>query len=727
MNKILTSTMLTMALAACSPSASVETDSIGRTTEFADSSHQFTPEVMWQMGRIGNYQLTADAQKAVYGVTYYSVEQNKSRSVIYASTPSTDNAPVALTDGASSEYAPSFIPGTDKVAYLAADKDGTMQLWMMHADGSNRKQISFEATDVNDYLFSPCGKKVILVKTVNHESSVQENDADLQLTTGIVANDLMYKHWDHYTKSAPHPFLADFDGVKVGESKDLLEGEPYECPMLPFGGVEQLAWSPDSKQIAYTCRKLAGLDYAISTDSDIYLYDIESGAVKNLCKPEGYVRPACDPTRSLKHQAVNQFEEDVNAGYDQNPQFSPDGKYIAWSSMERDGYESDRTRLCIYEFATGNKTYVTESFESGVNEFAWAEDNNTLYFSGVWHGRTNLYQTNLKGEVKQITDEVADYVLLGVHPDGKQLLTKCHSMSRADEVYLVNIADGQKTQLTQENEPFYSHFEFGEVKERWIKTTDKKQMHAWVILPPNFDPTKKYPTLLFCEGGPQSPVSQFWSFRWNFQVMANQGYVVIAPNRRGLPGFGMEWLEQISGDYSGQCMQDYLSAIDDIAKEPWVDTERLGAVGASFGGYSVYWLAGNHEKRFKAFIAHDGIFNTQQQYVETEEMWFPNWDMGQAPWYKDANGKRAKVFETSPHLYVDRWDTPILCIHGQKDFRIEYTQAESAFTAARVRGIPAQLLLFPDENHWVLKPQNGILWQRTFFRWLDKWLKNEGK
>lgn len=725
MNKILTTTMLTMALAACSPSTSVETDGISRTTEFADSSRQFTPEVMWQMGRIGGYHLSADAQKAVYGVTYYSVEKNKSRAVIYASTPSTDAKPVALTADGSAEHAPSFIPGTDKVAYLAPDADGAMQLWMMNADGSARKQISFEATDVNDYLFSPCGKKVNLVKTITHEKSVQQNDADLQLTTGIVANDLIYKHWDHYTTSAPHPFVADFDGSKVGESKDLLEGEPYECPMLPFGGVEQLAWSPDSKQIAYTCRKLSGLDYAISTDSDIYLFDLETGAVKNLCKPEGYVRPACDPTRSLKHQAVNQFKEDVNAGYDQNPQFSPDGKYIAWSSMERDGYESDRTRLCIYEFATGKKTYVTESFESGVNEFAWASDNNTLYFSGVWHGRTNLYQTNLNGDVKQITDDVADYVLLGVHPNGEQLLVKCHSMSRADEVYLVNIADGKTIQLTQENEPFYAHFEFGEVRERWIETTDKKLMHAWVILPHNFDPTKKYPTLLFCEGGPQSPVSQFWSFRWNFQVMANQGYVVIAPNRRGLPGFGMEWLEQISGDYSGQCMKDYLSAIDDLCKEPWVDTERLGAVGASFGGYSVYWLAGNHDKRFKAFIAHDGIFNTQQQYVETEEMWFPNWDMGQAPWYKDANGKRAKVFETSPHLYVDRWDTPILCIHGQKDFRIEYTQAESAFTAARLRGIPAQLLLFPDENHWVLKPQNGILWQRTFFRWLDKWLKEE--
>lgn len=727
MNKILTTTMLTMALAACSPSTSVETDGISRTTDFADSSRQFTPEVMWQMGRIGGYHLSADAQKAVYGVTYYSVEKNKSRAVIYASTPSTDAEPVALTADGSAEHAPSFIPGTDKVAYLAPDADGAMQLWMKNADGTARKQISFEATDVNDYLFSPCGKKVILVKTITHEESVQQNDADLNLTTGIVANDLTYKHWDHYTTSAPHPFVADFDGNRVGESKDLLEGEPYECPMLPFGGVEQLAWSPDSKQIAYTCRKLSGLDYAISTDSDIYLYDLESGDVKNLCKPEGYVRPACDPTRSLKHQAVNQFKEDVNAGYDQNPQFSPDGKYIAWNSMERDGYESDRTRLCIYEFATGKKTYITESFESGVNEFAWASDNNTLYFSGVWHGRTNLYQTNLNGEVKQLTDDVADYVLLGVHPNGEQLLAKCHSMSRADEVYLVNIADGKTTQLTQENEPFYAHFEFGEVRERWIETTDKKQMHAWVILPPNFDPTKKYPTLLFCEGGPQSPVSQFWSFRWNFQVMANQGYVVIAPNRRGLPSFGMEWLEQISGDYSGQCMKDYLSAIDDLCKEPWVDTDRLGAVGASFGGYSVYWLAGNHDKRFKAFIAHDGIFNTQQQYVETEEMWFPNWDMGQAPWYKDANGKRAKVFETSPHLYVDRWDTPILCIHGQKDFRIEYTQAESAFTAARLRGIPAQLLLFPDENHWVLKPQNGILWQRTFFRWLDKWLKDEGK
>ena len=728
MNKLLTLSLMSLSLVACAPSAdkSEEQSIIGRTTEFDGSSHQFTPEMMWKMGRIGAYHISADAEKAIYGVTYYSVEENRSQSVVYASAPNADAEPKLLTTSSKSEYAPSFIPGTDKIAYLALSNDcsGTMQLWMMNADGTGRQQISFEKNGVDDYLFSPCGKKVVLVETVAHEASVQKNDEDLKLSSGIVANDLMYKHWDHYTKSAPHPFVANFDGKEVSHSKDLLEGTPYESPMLPFGGVEQFAWSPDGKQLAYTCRKLSGIDYAISTDSDIFLYDLQSGETKNLCKPMGYVRPACDPTRSLKHQAVNQFKEDVNAGYDQNPQFSPDGCYIAWSSMERDGYESDRTRLCIYEFATGKKSYVTESFESGVNEFAWAEDNNTIYFSGVWHGKTNLYSTNLQGEVKQITNEEADFVLLGIHPNGEQLLAKRHSMTRPDEVFFVSLADGNAEQITHENDPFYAHFEFGKVVERWIETTDKKQMHAWVILPPNFDASKKYPTLLFCEGGPQSPVSQFWSYRWNFQVMASQGYVVIAPNRRGLPGFGMEWLEQISGDYSGQCMKDYLSAIDDIAKEPWVDTERLGAVGASFGGYSVYWLAGNHEKRFKAFIAHDGIFNTQQQYMETEELWFPNWDMGQAPWYKDAQGKRAKVFETSPHLYVDRWDTPILCIHGQKDFRIEYTQAESAFTAARVRGIPAQLLLFPDENHWVLKPQNGILWQRTFFRWLDKWLKD---
>lgn len=684
---------------------------------------RMTPEALWAMGRIGDFNVSPDGKQAVYAVSYYSVKQNKSHSVLY--TLDLNNLqPNRLTTSTKSESGAVFMKDGRHIAYMSAES-GTNQLWMMNADGTGRKQLSHTDKDIEGFLFSPDEKQVLLVMEVAQNHSIATNDADLPLATGMVINDLMYKHWDTYVTSAPHPFVATFDGEKVGEAKDLLEGEPYESPMMPFGGMEQLAWSPDSKRIAYTCRKKVGKAYAISTDSDIFLYEVSTGKTTNLCKPADYVAAEVEADRSLAHQAVNRQGTDCNMGYDQNPQFSPDGQYIAWSSMERDGYESDRTRLCVLNLKTGEKTYVTEGFESGVNEFCWAKNSKDLYFTGVWHGKTQVYSTNLKGEHKALTDDVADYALLGLAPDGKSLYVKRHSMSQADEVYRVELK-GKKptvTQLTQENKYYYDNLAFGKVEERWVNTIDGKKMLCWVIYPPHFDPHKKYPALLFCEGGPQSPVSQFWSYRWNFQIMAANDYIVIAPNRRGLPGFGMGWLEEISGDYSGLCMQDYLSAVDDLAKEPYVDRERFGAVGASFGGYSIYWLAGNHDKRFKCFIAHDGIYNTQQQYVETEELWFPNWDMGSAPWKRAADGQVQKAFATSPHLYVDRWDTPILCIHGQKDFRIEYTQAESAFTAARMRGLDAQLLLFPDENHWVLKPQNGILWQRTFFRWLDKYLK----
>lgn len=709
--------------AAVAQTPDTETPFVGKTTVLP-SGDVLTPEALWGMGRIGSFVVSPDGTQAVYTVTYYSVQHNKSHSVIYSLDMQT-HASRLLTVSTKSEMAPSFIKNGAKVAYLSAES-GSTQLWEMNIDGTERRQLTSESDDVMDYLFAPDERHVVLIKEVPNHSSIQPNDADLPLSSGMVCNDLMYKHWDHYTKTAPHPFIATFDGDNVSVVCDVLEGEPYECPMLPFGGVEQLAWSPDGKMLAYTCRKKVGKDYAVSTDSDIYLYDLQTRTTRNLCKPADFrITEQVDSTRSLEHQAPNCMMTDCNMGYDQNPQFSPDGRYVAWSSMERDGYESDRTRLCVYEMSTGKKQYLTESFESGVNEFCWDKDGRRLFFTGVWHGTTHVYSTNFRGEVQQLTEGQYDYSLVSLMPDGKSLIAKRHSMSAADEVFRLDLKKNKAVshQLTEENKLFYDNLTFGEVKERWVKTVDDKQMLAWVIYPPHFDSTKKYPTLLFCEGGPQSPVSQFWSYRWNFQVMAAQGYIIIAPNRRGLPGFGMEWLEQISGDYSGLCMQDYLSAIDDICRESYVDKDRLGAVGASFGGYSVYWLAGNHEKRFKAFISHDGIFNTQQQYLETEELWFPNWDMGAAPWHKDADGRAQRVFETSPHLYVDKWDTPILCIHGQKDFRIEYTQAESAFTAARMRGIPAQLLLFPDENHWVLKPQNGMLWQRTFFRWLDKWLK----
>ena len=719
---MLTATVLALATVQGADAQTAAADFIGKQTP-AFQSDRMTPEALWAMGRIGSFNLSPGGKEAVYSVSYYSVKQNKSHSVLYTLNLANGTSR-QLTTSVKSEAAPVYIHGGSHIVFLSSES-GSSQLWMMNADGTGRRQISRAATDVADFLFSPDEKQVILVMEVPQHHSIEAPEADLPEATGMVINDLMYKHWDTYVTAVPHPFVAPFDGERVGEAFDLLEGEPYECPMLPFGGVEQLAWSPDSKQVAYTCRKKVGKAYAISTDSDIFLYDLATKQVRNLCKPADYVAPEVEADRSLQHQAVNRPATDCNMGYDQNPQFSPNGRYVAWSSMERDGYESDRTRLCVLDLQTGQKRYVTERFESGVNEFCWAPDSKTLYFTGVWHGKTQVYRTDLKGQHVALTNDVADYVLLGLSADGKTLYTKRHSMSQADEVYALQLGKKQAEvrQLTCENEHFYDNLAFGKVEERWVKTVDGKDMLCWVIYPPHFDPTKKYPALLFCEGGPQSPVSQFWSYRWNFQIMAANDYIIIAPNRRGLPGFGMEWLEEISGDYSGLCMQDYLSAIDDLAKEPYVDRDRLGAVGASFGGYSVYWLAGNHEGRFKAFIAHDGIYNTQQQYVETEELWFPNWDMGSAPWKRAADGQVQKVFSTSPHLYVDRWDTPILCIHGQRDFRIEYTQAESAFTAARMRGLDARLLLFPDENHWVLKPQNGILWQRTFFRWLDKYLK----
>lgn len=721
---MLTATALLLSAAATASAQTAPSGFIGRQQP---PIHQgrMTPEVLWAMGRVGGFSLSPDGRSAVYSVTYYSVEQNKSHTVLYSLDMDTKEATLLTTDNLSESNAV-YIKGGTKIAYLSA-RSGSNQVWMMNPDGTGRAQLSFMDSDVADFLFSPDGTQVILVMEVPQRHSIQANDPDLPEATGMVINDLMYKHWDTYVTSAPHPFLVPFDGDKAlqREAVDLLQGEPYECPMMPFGGIEQIAWSPDSKCIAYTCRKKVGKDYAISTDSDIFLYRTDTRHTVNLCKPEGYVAPETRADSSLSGQPVNLNDEDCNVGYDQNPQFSPDGEYIAWSSMERDGYESDRARLCVLHLPTGKKTYVTERFESGVDGFCWAADSRKLYFTGVWHGKVQIYQTDLNGRHHALTDEMADHSLIGLSPDGKWLLAKRHSMSSADEVYRLPLHTGKPAaeQLTFENKYFYDNLTMGKVEARWVPTVDGRQELCWVMYPPGFDPAKKYPTLLFCEGGPQSPVSQFWSFRWNFQIMAAHDYIIIAPNRRGLPGFGMEWLEQISGDYSGLCMQDYLSAIDDIAREPYVDKDRLGAVGASFGGYSVYWLAGNHQGRFKCFIAHDGIYNTQQQYVETEELWFPNWDMGSAPWKPAADGKPQKVFSTSPHLYVDKWDTPILCIHGQKDFRIEYTQAESAFTAARLRGVDAQLLLFPDENHWVLKPQNGILWQRTFFRWLDKYLK----
>lgn len=669
--------------------------------EIRIKNKKLTPEALWAMGRIGSSSVSPDGKQIAYTVSYYSVKENKSHTVIYVMNADGTNN-LLLTHTADSEVEPTWIKGGSKIAFLTA-ASGSMQIWEMNPDGSERKQLSSYEGGIEGFKFSPDESKVLFISQVKYGQRTSDIYPDLDKASGKVINDLMYKHWDEWVENIPHPFVASFDGNQVGAATDILKDEPYESPMKPFGGIEQLAWSNDSKQIAYTCRKKTGLEYSVSTDSDIYLYNTETGETRNLCKEDA---------------------TDKNLGYDTNPKFSPDGKSIAWQSMERDGYESDRNRLCVMDLKSGEKTYVTEAFQSGVDDYCWAPDGKTLYFVGVWHATSMVHSTNLKGEVKQLTDGMYDYTSVAML-NNKQLLTKRHSLSEADELFTVDLKKKNAvTRITKENDQIFSQLQMGRVEARWTKTVDGKDMLSWVVYPANFNPNKKYPTLLFCQGGPQSPVSQFWSYRWNLQLMAANDYIIIAPNRRGLPGFGMEWLEDISTNYGGHCMDDYLSAIDDIAKEPYVDKDRLGCVGASFGGYSVYWLAGHHNKRFKAFIAHDGFFNMEQQYLETEELWFTNWDLGGAYWEKN-NPAVQRSYANSPHLFVDKWDTPILCIHGEKDFRILASQGMAAFNAAKLRGVPAQLLIFPDENHWVLKPQNGILWQRTFFAWLDKWLKPE--
>ena len=704
MKKFFIMAAIALAAAGCSTSSQTDEKPIGPTpfAELPKSQYgddYLTPEALWAMGRIGGADIHPTTGNIIYSVTYYSVKENRSNSELFL-LPAGATEPIQLTFDNKYQGTAHWMSETE-ISYISTES-GSAQVWKMSLaiNGKSAKagkavQLTDYEGGIDDYAFSPDFKKLLFVSQVKTVEQTADVYPDLDKASGHFHNDLMYKHWDEWTETAPHPFVADFDGKQISNIKDLLEGEKYESPMKPFGGIEQLAWSPDCNYIAYTCRKKTGLDYAISTNSDIYLCDLQSGETRNLT--EGMI------------------------GYDINPAFSPDGSMIAWQSMERDGYESDQNRLMVMTLANGEKSFISQAFESSVDQFIWL-NNNELAFAGVWHALAHIYTVNLQGEIKERTQGQYDFSICGLSADN-QLLCKRHSMREPDDLYMLNLQSDELTQLTRINNDILSNLTMGEVVPRWQTTTDGKQMLTWIIYPPHFDPNKKYPTLLYCEGGPQSPVSQFWSYRWNFMMMAANNYIIVAPNRRGLPGFGNEWNEAISGDYGGQCMRDYLTAIDEfVASEPYVDKEHLGCVGASFGGFSVYWLAGHHDKRFKAFIAHDGIFNMEMQYLETEEKWFANWDMGGAYWDKN-NPIAQRTFENSPHRFVDKWDTPILCIHGEKDYRILANQAMAAFDAAKMRGIEAELLIFPDENHWVLKPQNGILWQRRFYHWLDRWLK----
>lgn len=653
-----------------------------------------TPEVLESFGRLSELTPSPDGKLIAFTLTYEDIEENKGNSEVYTMNPDGSDMK-RITTTAVSEGGLQWINNGKQLAFIAKDEEsGVPQIFKMNPDGSGRKRVSDIENGVESFLFSPNCEKVVYVSAIKPYNQDTKVFDGLDKTSGRVVNDLMFKHWDQWVTEIPHPFVAEFDGNALGNAQDIMKDEPYECPPRPFGGAECFAWSPDSKKLVYVSRKETGKDYAFSTNTDLYLYDIASATTRNLT--EG------------------------NPGYDTDPVFSPDGKTLAYLSMATAGYESDKKRLMTLDMASGTKKDLTENWDYWPEEIRWAPDGKEIYFAGYYQGTEPVFKMNVETcAIDTLANGEWDFNSVRPTSDGK-LYALRHSMLQPNDI--VSIEGGQAKQLTNVNEDILSKLAEVKVERRMVPTTDGKQMLAWVIYPSNFDPNKKYPALLYCQGGPQQAVSQFWSYRWNFRIMAANGYVVIAPCRRGTPGFGYEWNHQISGDYGGQNMQDYLAAVDDLCKEPYIDREHVGAIGASYGGFSVYWLAGHHEGRFAALVAHAGIFNMEAQYLETEEMFFVNYDFGGNYWNK-SNATAQTTFANSPHKFVDKWTAPILVTVGELDYRILASQGMQAFAAAKMRGLDAEMLVFPDENHWVLQPQNAILWQRVFFRFLDQYLK----
>ncbi len=615
------------------------------------AQEMMTPELLWKLGKVSALGITKDGKSIVYKVQNYDMDANK----------------------------------------------GFTKEFIIPVEGGDAVEIVNGASLISDRLVSPNGSHRIATKEVKMDKVYgKDYYPELDKSDVMVYDDLMYRHWDTWEDGKfSHIFL--YKGNEA-EGIDIMKGEPYNCPQTPFGGEEDYTWSPDSKTIVYTAKKVSGKAYATSTNTDLYAYDVASKTTTNL-------------TQGMM-------------GYDTHPLFSSTGA-IAWLSMKRDGYEADKNDIIVKEGAIQQN--LTNNWDGTVESFIWKMDGSGVYFNAAVDGTVQLFEVDYPGKsrkapvVKQITKGEFDITGI-VGFSGNKLIVSRTDMNHASELYSVSLADGILSQITHVNDEEYAKLKLSKIERRYVKTSDNKQMLVWVIYPPNFDATKKYPTLLYCQGGPQSALSQFYSFRWNFQVMAAQGYIIVAPNRRGMPGHGVEWNEAISKDYGGQPMRDYLSAIDAVAKETYVDKERIGAVGASFGGYSIFYLAGNHEKRFKSFIAHDGIFDMKSMYGTTEELFFVNWDNGGAYWETENKEAMKSYTDFNPINYVNNWDTPIMIIQGGKDYRVPDGQALEAFQAAQLKGLKSRLLYFPNENHWVLQAQNGLVWQREFFRWLKETL-----
>jgi len=620
------------------------------------AQNKMTPELLWKLGRVLALGISKDNKWIVYSVSTPDVDANKSKRKSY------------------------IIP----------------------VNGGNAIEIFNPDSLLADKNLSPDGKYMLSNKEVKIKKvSGSDYYPDLPKSNVYIYDNLNQRHWDTWEDGKfDHVFVTPVGNPE--EEKDIMLNEPYDCPQKPFGGDEDYIWRPDGKGVIFVTKKKFGKDYAVSTNTDLYEYDLATGTTKNVTA--------------------------ANKGYDVNPSYSKDG-VLAWLQMKRDGYEADKQDLVAFT-GMGTVNLTRHRDDIHVEGFRWGNDGKHLYFWAPINGTLQLFEVDYAGatmklpDIRQITK--GDFDVNGIVGQvGNNLIVTRTDMNHDAEIYSVDIATGNMQQLTHVNDAIYNTIGLVKTERRWVTTTDNKKMLVWVIYPPDFDPNKKYPTLLYCQGGPQSPLTQFYSLRWNFQLMASQGYIVVAPNRRGMPGHGTKWNEEISKAHGGQVMKDYLSAIDAVSKEKFVDKNRLGAVGASYGGYSVYMLAGIHNNRFKTFIAHDGIFDTKSMYGTTEELWFVNWDYGGPYWDKNNAVAQKSYNQYNPSNYVQKWNTPILIIQGGKDYRVPIEQGMQAFQAAQLRGIKSKLLYLPDENHWVLSAQNALVWQREFYKWLDETLNNK--
>ena len=711
---------------------------------------RMTPEALLAFGRLSDPQVSPDGKHILYGVSYTSVPENRSVRNLFICNLDGSDSQQLTTSGKSINNARWSADGKH-IAFLMGG-----QIWTagISNDGGSWElddvhKVSDVPAGIGEFKISPDEKKVMYISYVKSDvKSPTDCYSDLDKATAYETDDLMYRHWDHTVMEIPHTFVADFgfEGKEIKEGKDILEGEAelYELPTEPFGGLEQLSWSPDSRFIAYSCRKLTGKKYAFSTNTEIYIYNVETSETSVI---------------------------DMKGGYDTDPVWSPDGSKICWVSMERDGYEADKQRLMVASVTWGEGSMpaisdikdITASFKYNVSGPAWTADSKGIYFASLAEGLQGMFEAVCNGgewKIERLTgddmwyDFGSPFHVTEGEDGSRTLYTTWCSMDFPTELVAVTLngTEASYEQITHENEHILSQLEDHSTEARYVKTVDGKDMLTWVLYPPQFDPAKTYPAITICLGGPQGTLSQGWSYRWNYRLMAEQGYIVVLPNRRGTTAFGQEWTEQISGDYPGLNMQDYLAAAKEVKAEPFVG--KMAACGASYGGYSVYYLCGTHGDVFDAFIAHAGIFNEEHMYMTTEEMWFPNFDngglheavidprvgtpeapvgpagdgvtfggikQGGSPWSNDP--KAIRHYRLSPHKLVTNWHTPLMVIHGGMDYRVPVDEGMAAYNAAQMMGVPSRLLIFPDENHWILKPQNALLWHREYFRWLDQWCR----